>query len=72
MGEAAALQTGAPLRALVLGGYGNFGARIVRALAGDAAIQLVVAGRDVQRARALIDGHYAYLRRLQRQLPRGN
>ena len=55
MGEAAALQTGAPLRALVLGGYGNFGARIVRALAGDAAIQLVVAGRDVQRARALID-----------------
>mgnify|MGYP003604849530 CR=1 FL=1 len=56
MGEAAALQTGAPLRALVLGGYGNFGARIVRALAGDAAIQLVVAGRDVQRARALIEG----------------
>ncbi len=43
-----------PLKTLILGGYGNFGARIARALAGDASIQLVVAGRDAQRAEALI------------------
>ncbi|MDR7376611.1 saccharopine dehydrogenase-like NADP-dependent oxidoreductase [Rhodoferax ferrireducens] len=41
------------MKTLVLGGYGNFGARICRALAGDASIQLLVGGRDVQRARAL-------------------
>jgi saccharopine dehydrogenase-like NADP-dependent oxidoreductase len=35
---------------LVLGGYGNFGARICRALAGDENIELVVAGRDAERA----------------------
>lgn len=40
------------MRALVLGGYGNFGARICRALAGDPAIQLVVAGRSAERGRA--------------------
>lgn len=41
------------MRTLVLGGYGNFGARICRALAGDAAIELQVGGRDLQRARGL-------------------
>jgi len=41
------------MKTLVLGGYGNFGARICRALAGDARIDLWVAGRDVDRARAL-------------------
>jgi saccharopine dehydrogenase-like NADP-dependent oxidoreductase len=41
------------LRSLVLGGYGNFGARICRALAGDAAIQLLIGGRDLRRAQAL-------------------
>lgn len=40
------------MRTLVLGGYGNFGARICRALAGDPAIQLVVAGRSAERGRA--------------------
>lgn len=40
------------MRTLVLGGYGNFGARISRALAGDASIQLSVGGRDAARARA--------------------
>lgn len=40
-------------RTLVLGGYGNFGARIVRALAADDAQTVVVAGRDAQRAQAL-------------------
>ena len=45
------------LKTLVLGGYGNFGARICRALAGDPAthhgIELLVAGRDATRAQAL-------------------
>ena len=41
------------MRTLVLGGYGNFGARICRALAGDAAIQLLIGGRDLRRAQAL-------------------
>ncbi len=41
------------LRTLVLGGYGNFGARICRALAGDSLIQLLVGGRDLRRAQAL-------------------
>ncbi|WP_310150273.1 saccharopine dehydrogenase NADP-binding domain-containing protein [Luteimonas sp. 3794] len=43
------------MKVLVLGGYGNFGARICRALAADAAIDLVVAGRDGARARHLAD-----------------
>ena len=40
------------MKVVVLGGYGNFGARISRALAGDPAIQLIVAGRDLARAQA--------------------
>ncbi len=43
------------MKILVLGGYGNFGARICRALAGDAAITLWIAGRDGRRAQALAD-----------------
>jgi len=39
------------MRTLVLGGYGNFGARICRALAADAGIELLVAGRDETRVR---------------------
>ncbi|CAN7576665.1 saccharopine dehydrogenase NADP-binding domain-containing protein [Acidovorax sp. LjRoot118] len=42
-----------PLTVLVLGGYGNFGARICRALAGDSSIHLLVAGRSAARAQAL-------------------
>ena len=38
------------MKTLVLGGYGNFGARICRALAEHAAIELLVAGRDGVRA----------------------
>jgi hypothetical protein len=38
------------VKTLVLGGYGNFGARICRALAGDAAVELLVGGRDGRRA----------------------
>jgi saccharopine dehydrogenase-like NADP-dependent oxidoreductase len=40
------------MKALVLGGYGNFGARICRALASDANIHLLVGGRDLERATA--------------------
>jgi len=40
------------MKVVVLGGTGNFGARICRALAGDARIALVVAARDQERAQA--------------------
>lgn len=43
------------MKVVVLGGYGNFGARICKALAGDSAIELVVAGRDARKAQALAD-----------------
>ncbi|MEZ5660170.1 MAG: saccharopine dehydrogenase NADP-binding domain-containing protein [Burkholderiaceae bacterium] len=42
-----------PLTVLVLGGYGNFGARICRALGADPRIALIIAGRDEGRAQAL-------------------
>ena len=60
---------------LVLGGYGNFGARICRALAGGAApqhgMQLLVAGRDAVRAQALAGtlGHGAQGVALDHQAP---
>lgn len=38
------------MKTVVLGGYGNFGARICRALHGHPNIELIVAGRDAQRA----------------------
>jgi Saccharopine dehydrogenase NADP binding domain len=37
-------------RVVVLGGYGHFGARIARTLAGDGEIDVTVAGRDATRA----------------------
>jgi len=40
------------MNVMVLGGYGNFGARISRALSDDDRIQLLVAGRDAQQAAA--------------------
>lgn len=40
------------LRVLVLGGYGNFGGYVCRALAGDVRIQLIVAGRSRANAEA--------------------
>ncbi len=43
------------MKTLVLGGYGNFGARICRALAGNPSVELMVGGRDESRARALAD-----------------
>ncbi|MGE0097884.1 MAG: saccharopine dehydrogenase NADP-binding domain-containing protein [Hydrogenophaga sp.] len=44
------------LKTLVLGGYGNFGARIARALAKEPGIDLVVGGRDLLRAAAFAAG----------------
>ena len=41
--------------AVVLGGYGNFGRRVVAALAADRSDRVVVAGRDLQKARAVAD-----------------
>jgi hypothetical protein len=38
------------LNTLILGGYGNFGARIVRALADEPSIRLLIGGRDAARA----------------------
>jgi hypothetical protein len=43
------------LRVLVLGGYGNFGGYICRALANDERIQLIIAGRDRAKAQASAD-----------------
>ncbi len=40
------------MKVMVLGAYGNFGARISRALDGDSRIELLVAGRDGQKAAA--------------------
>lgn len=40
------------LASLDIGGYGNFGARIARALVRDAAIELLIGGRDGHRAAA--------------------
>src|SRR5438552_18049851 len=34
-------------RIIILGGYGNFGARVARALASEPNIELIVAGRDL-------------------------
>lgn len=39
-------------RVLILGGYGNFGSFIARMLARDDAIQLIIAGRSIEKAEA--------------------
>ncbi len=41
------------LKTLILGGYGNFGARICRALAFEPTIELMIGGRDLLRAKSL-------------------
>ncbi|NHZ63143.1 saccharopine dehydrogenase family protein [Massilia genomosp. 1] len=41
------------MKTVVLGGYGNFGARICRALAPSPGIDLIVAGRDLDKGNAL-------------------
>ena len=42
------------MRIVVVGGAGNFGARIVRALRGDPNIELLVAGRRIVSVRAIV------------------
>lgn len=65
----------AAFKTLVLGGYGNFGARICRALVSDEATRhhmaLLVAGRDALQAKALADalGHGAQGVALDHQAP---
>lgn len=44
------------MRILILGGYGLFGGRITRALAGDAGLHVLVAGRDAGKAQAFCAG----------------
>jgi len=44
------------VRILIVGGYGTFGARLARLLAGDARLTLIVAGRSLARAEALCAG----------------
>ena len=48
------------MNVLVLGGYGNFGTRICKALAGHPQIHLLIAGRNASKAQALADtvGHH--------------
>jgi hypothetical protein len=58
----AVVTTGIPeLKTLVLGGYGNFGTRICRALAGSRSLELVIGGRNLQHAQSLANelGHGA-------------
>jgi len=44
------------MKILILGGYGVFGGRLVQLLAGQG-LDLIVAGRDLQRARAFCATH---------------
>ena len=44
------------MKTVVLGGYGNFGARICRALANCPDIDLIVAGRNADSAKAFAAG----------------
>ena len=44
------------MRVLIIGGYGTFGGRLVRLLADDARLTLLVAGRSLEKAQALCAG----------------
>lgn len=43
------------LKVLVIGGYGTFGARLVRLLEDEAGLHLIVAGRSLDKAQAFVD-----------------
>src|SRR5258708_5710102 len=45
-----------PMRVVVIGGYGNFGARVCRALAVSPAMEVVAAGRHPERGQGAFDG----------------
>lgn len=42
------------LRVAIIGGYGNFGAHVARSLAGDPAVQLIIAGRSLAKAETFV------------------
>ncbi|MFO0153455.1 MAG: saccharopine dehydrogenase NADP-binding domain-containing protein [Alphaproteobacteria bacterium] len=44
------------MRVLILGGYGNFGSYVARALKDDPAITLIIAGRSLAKAQAFVAG----------------
>ena len=44
------------LRVLVIGGYGTFGGRLARLLAGEAGLTLIIAGRSLRKAEAFCAG----------------
>lgn len=52
MGATAPSEVPATLRVAIIGGYGNFGTHVARNLAGDPAIQLILAGRSLATARS--------------------
>ena len=43
------------MRVLILGGYGEFGSRLARLIAGEPGIDLIIAGRSLAKARALAE-----------------
>src|SRR5258708_1857412 len=45
-----------PRRILILGGYGVFGGRLARLLAGEPRLTLIIAGRSLEKARAFCAG----------------
>lgn len=47
------------LRVALLGGYGNFGGYVARALAGDPSIELVICGRNLDKAERFSDALHA-------------
>lgn len=47
-------------RVLIIGGYGNFGQRIAKQLATESTIQLIIAGRNMEKAQALSSKLKAY------------
>lgn len=53
------------MRILILGGYGHFGGRIARSLAADIGMEILVAGRDAERARDFIASSPAGRERMQ-------
>lgn len=47
------------LTVLIVGGYGTFGGRLARLLAGEPGVKLLIAGRNIAKARAFCDTHLA-------------
>src|SRR5260221_4674166 len=61
------------MRIIVIGGYGNFGSRVCRGLAGSPAMEVVAAGRHPERGQGAFDGlklQHARLDHSARDFPR--